>query len=120
MTDAWRERFLEGQVIPALPLALERDGRWSERHQRALVRYYAAAGAGGLAVGVHSTQFAIREPRHGLYEPVLALAAEAMAGTGRALVKIAGVCGGTDEAVREASLAAAMGYDAVLLSPGGW
>lgn len=120
MSEMWRERFLRGQVIPALPLALREDGRWSERHERALVRYYAAAGAGGLAVGVHSTQFAIREDRHGLFEPVLALAAEAIAEAGGEMVRIAGACGGTAQAVREAEVAAGLGYDAVLLSPGGW
>ena len=120
MSDDWRERFLRGQVIPALPLALGEDGRWSERHERALVRYYAAAGAGGLAVGVHSTQFAIRDARYGLFEPVLALAAETMAAAGVGMVRIAGACGGTVQAVREAEVAAGLGYDAVLLSPGGW
>ena len=71
-----RAHLRAGQVIPALPLALDRRRRWDETHQRAVIRYYIDAGAGGLAVGVHSTQFAIRDPRHGLYEPVLRLAAE--------------------------------------------
>ena len=66
-----RERLLEGHVIPACPLPHDPDRRWSERHQRALARYYVEAGAGGLAVGVHSTQFEIRDPAHGLFEPVL-------------------------------------------------
>ena len=66
-----RAHLLEGQVIPAHPLALTSDRRLDERHQRALTRYYVAAGAGGLAVGVHSTQFEIRDPQHGLFEPVL-------------------------------------------------
>ena len=75
MTDL-RSHLLAGQVIPAHPLALDEARRLDERRQRALTRYYLACGVGGLAVGVHTTQFAIREPKHGLYEPVLALAAE--------------------------------------------
>lgn len=71
-----RAHLLEGQVIPALPLALTRGRRWDEARQRALVRYYVDAGAGGLAVGVHSTQFQIRDPKIGLYAPILSLAAE--------------------------------------------
>src|SRR5277367_6424853 len=86
-----------GTVIPAHPLALNADRRLDERRQRALTRYYVAAGAGGLAVGVHTTQFAIREPRVGLFEPVLRLATEEMdrADRGRAipLVRIGGICG---------------------------
>src|SRR3954464_10269175 len=65
-----------GQVIPAHPLALTAERKLDERRQRALTRYYADAGAGGIAVGVHTTQFAIRDPAHGLHRPVLALAAE--------------------------------------------
>ncbi|HET9011623.1 MAG TPA: hypothetical protein VFN38_07385 [Gemmatimonadaceae bacterium] len=73
---ALRASLGAGVVIPAHPLALTADRRLDERHQRALTRYYIDAGAGGLAVGVHTTQFAIRLPEHGLYRPVLALAAE--------------------------------------------
>ena len=73
-----RRELARGLVIPAHPLALDETGRLDERHQRALTRYYAAAGAGGLAVGVHTTQFAIRDPRIGLFEPVLALARDEM------------------------------------------
>lgn len=122
MIPPWRDHFLKGQVIPALPLALHKDGQWSEQHQRALVRYYTDSGAGGLAVGVHSTQFAIREPRHGLFEPILRLAAETMnASAGhRPFIRIAGACGPTPAAARETELAARLGYHAVLLSPGGW
>lgn len=109
-----------GVVIPALPLALTPALRLDERHQRALVRYYAAAGAGGLAVGVHTTQFEIRDPGHGLFGPVLALAAEeldrAEAGRAAPLVRIAGLCGPTHQAVAEAELARALGYHAGLLS----
>lgn len=109
-----------GLVIPAHPLALDAAGRLDERHQRALARYYAAAGAGGLAVGVHTTQFAIRDPKVGLFEPVLSIAREEMdrvdARTDRRLVRIGGVCGLTDQAVREAELLTRLGYHAGLLS----
>lgn len=111
----WRERFAEGQVIPALPLALDDGGKYSERHERALVRYYRDAGAGGLAVGVHSTQFEIHDKAVGLYQPVLELAAAVAEEKGeRTMVLIAGVIGGTGEACREAALAKDLGYDAVL------
>lgn len=104
-------------MIPAHPLALTADRRLDERRQRALTRYYLEAGAGGLAVAVHTTQFAIRDPRVGLLEPVLALAAEEMdRRAGPATVRVAGVCGATSQAVSEAELAARLGYHAGLLS----
>lgn len=124
--DASRARahLLAGQVIPAHPLALTQGRKLDERRQRALTRYYLAAGAGGIAVGVHTTQFAIREPRHGLYEPVLALAAETadaeLQRRPRPFVRVAGVIGRTPQAVAEATIAARLGYDAVLLSLGAW
>jgi dihydrodipicolinate synthase/N-acetylneuraminate lyase len=109
-----------GTVIPAHPLALDADGRFDERHQRALTRYYAAAGAGGLAVGVHTTQFAIRDARIGLLEPVLTIAAEEMnradAQRSEPLIRIGGICGATDQALREADLLVRLGYHAGLLS----
>jgi Dihydrodipicolinate synthetase family len=111
-----RKRLLQGLVIPAHPLALDANRCLDERRQRALTRYYLAAGAGGLAVGVHTTQFAIREPRYGLLRPVLELTADEM--RGREAVKIAGICGATSQAVAEAELAASLGYDAGLLSLG--
>jgi dihydrodipicolinate synthase/N-acetylneuraminate lyase len=111
---SWRERLREGVVIPAHPLALTEDRRLDERRQRALTRYYRAAGAGGVAVGVHTTQFAIRT--RGLFRPVLELAIEELRGTD--LVKVAGVVGPTAQAVKEAGLAARLGYDAGLLSLG--
>ncbi len=115
-----RRALHSGLVIPASPLALNASRRLDERRQRALCRYYAAAGAGGLAVGVHTTQFAIRNPEIGLFEPVLALAAEEMerADADRTvpLVRIAGVCGDTAQAASEAVLAQRLGYDAGLLS----
>ena len=109
-----------GTVIPAHPLALTAERRLDERRQRALTRYYVAAGAGGLAVGVHTTQFAIRDPRIGLFAPVLKLAAEEMDRADLArpdpLVRIGGICGDTAQAVREAGLLAELGYHAGLLS----
>ncbi len=105
----------QGTVIPAHPLALDASRRFDPRRQRALTRYYLDAGAGGLAVGVHSTQFAIRE--QGLYEPVLALAAQtAREWTDRPLVMVAGLSGRTEQACREADVALAHGYHAGLLS----
>jgi hypothetical protein len=109
-----REKLLSGLVIPAHPLALNSQRQLDERRQRALTRYYLAAGAGGIAVGVHTTQFAIRDPKFGLLESVLALAAEESRGNG--IVKIAGVCGQNKQALAEAELAARFGYDAALLS----
>jgi len=109
-----REKLLSGLVIPAHPLALTADRKLDERRQRALTRYYLAAGAGGFAVGVHTTQFTIRDPKVGLLRPVLELAME-VAG-GKNVVKIAGVCGKQQRAMKEAELAATLGYDVVLLS----
>lgn len=116
MHEALRGRLLQGGVIPACPLALTAEGTFDERHQRALVRYYAAAGAAGLAVGVHTTQFAIHDPRVGLYEPVLALAAETLSAAPPRAVKVAGLVGPTAQATREAGVAAELGYDCGLLS----
>jgi dihydrodipicolinate synthase/N-acetylneuraminate lyase len=115
-SSEFRARLASGCVIPAHPLALTADRRLDERRQRALTRYYLAAGAGGLAVGVHTTQFAIRDPQVGLFRPVLELAAEEMNRAGRPLVRIAGICGPTAQAVTEAGLARDLGYDAGLLS----
>ncbi len=110
-----RSLLQQGTVIPAHPLALDADGRFDRRHQRALTRYYVDAGCGGLAVGVHSTQFAIRDV--GLYEPVLELAATAAREwTQRPLVMIAGLAGRTAQALDEARIAQAHGYHAGLLS----
>ena len=120
LDPALRQLLARGTVIPAHPLALDRNRRLDERHQRALTRYYIAAGAGGLAVGVHTTQFAIREPRVGLFEPVLKLAAEEMDRADRVrpvpLLRIGGICGDTPQAIREASLLAELHYHAGLLS----
>jgi dihydrodipicolinate synthase/N-acetylneuraminate lyase len=110
----WRQQLREGVVIPAHPLALNAARKLDERRQRGLTRYYLDAGAGGIAVGVHTTQFAIRE--RGLYQPVLELAREEVGAL--PVVKIAGVCGGRAQALREAECAARLGYHAVLLSLG--
>jgi dihydrodipicolinate synthase/N-acetylneuraminate lyase len=121
-TTALRAALLAGQVIPAHPLALRADRRLDERRQRALTRYYLDAGAGGLAVGVHTTQFEIRDPRHGLHRPVLELAADTARAwpvrDGRPVAMIAGVVGDTAQAVAEARTAADLGYDVALLSLG--
>jgi dihydrodipicolinate synthase/N-acetylneuraminate lyase len=118
--DALRKFLLEGHVIPALPLALNCNGSWSERHEQALMRYYFDAGAGGIAVGVHSTQFEIRDPEIALFKPVLQSAIGVIksrrAETGRTFAAIAGVCGKTPQAIKEAEFSGSIGYDAVLLS----
>jgi dihydrodipicolinate synthase/N-acetylneuraminate lyase len=114
------QKLREGQVIPAHPLALTNLRKLDETRQQALARYYHAAGAGGLAVGVHTTQFAIRDQAHRLFEPVLRLAAETTAAcdstAGRQTVLIAGICGTTQQAVAEAQYAREAGFHAGLLS----
>ncbi|MCW5964709.1 MAG: dihydrodipicolinate synthase family protein, partial [Bryobacterales bacterium] len=109
-----RERLMAGVVIPAHPLALDARRKLDLRRQVALTRYYVDAGAGGVAVGVHTTQFAIRDPRVALFEPVLELAAVALGD--RPVLRIAGICGDTRQALREARFAADWGYHAGLLS----
>lgn len=121
LTEAIRTRLQQGCVIPAHPLALTADLQIDVRHQRALTRYYLDAGAGGLAVGVHTTQFAIHDPAVGLYRPVLELAA-ATAQAWQAQPKrelpilIAGIVGTTAQALREAEMARDLGYHLGLLS----
>src|SRR6185369_8508508 len=95
-----REQLRNGLVIPAHPLALNAQRKLDERRQRALTRYYLAAGAGGIAVAVHTTQFAIRDPKIGLLKPVLELAAEEIGR--RPVFKIAGICGDRRQALAEA------------------
>ena len=110
-------RLKRGVVIPAHPLALNARRRLDERHQRALTRYYLAAGAGGLAVGVHTTQFEIHDPKVGLLRPVLELVEETARETRRQTpILVAGVIGSTRQAVREASLARDLGYHLALVS----
>ena len=116
VTDA----IQKGVVIPALPLALNDKRKLDERRQRALARYYLYSGAGGIAVGVHTTQFEIRQPKIALYEPVLQIAGEEfddfILKTGKTPIRIAGVIGKTSQAVAEAQIALTNGYHAVLLS----
>lgn len=120
LMDPERERLLRrGTVIPAHPLALDATRRLDEDRQRALTRYYLDAGAGGIAVAVHTTQFAIHEPSTGLYEPVLALAAQESAGR-EPVLRVAGVLGPTARAVREAEIAAGLGYDLALVAASSW
>lgn len=111
----------DGAFIPAHPLALTRDKKLDEKAQRRLTRYYMEAGVGGIAVGVHTTQFEIRDPAFNLYETVLRVAMEEVekAQLQRPFLKIAGVCGGTEQALKETKIAKALGYDMVLLSNGG-
>lgn len=110
-----------GVVIPAHPLALTENRTLDEKQQRALTRYYAASGAGGVAVGVHTTQFEIRDKDIGLYEPVLKLAADEIeeADLADPFIKIAGICGPTQQAESEAEIAVNHGYHFGLLSMGG-
>lgn len=109
-------------VIPAHPLALDARRRLDERRQRALTRYYLDAGAGGIAVGVHTTQFAIRSPKVGLYRPVLELATETISEwelrRDRTVLRVAGVIGRTPQALREARIARDLRFDVALLSLG--
>jgi dihydrodipicolinate synthase/N-acetylneuraminate lyase len=120
MDSAILQQLQKGVVIPAHPLALNAQRKLDERRQVALTRYYCEAGAGGIAVGVHTTQFAIRDPKVGLFQPVLGLAADTARAferqTGKRVIKVAGVCGQTAQAVSEAILARETGYDLALLS----
>ncbi|MGC4056349.1 MAG: dihydrodipicolinate synthase family protein [Paludibaculum sp.] len=109
---SWRERFQQGLVIPAHPLCLTPERTLDELHQRALTRYYLDSGAGGLAVGVHTTQFEIRDC--GLLRPVLELAA--LEAKDSSAILISGICGPTAQALREAAQARDLGYHAGLLS----
>ena len=120
-SDQVRQRLRAGLVIPAHPLALTANRQLDPQRQRALSRYYLSAGAGGLAVAVHTTQFAIREPKFNLLRPVLELAAEvAREFPQRQPLMISGICGETTQAVQEAELAASLGYRAGLLSLAAW
>ena len=114
------EILQKGVVIPAHPLALDKNRKLDERRQRALTRYYLDAGVGGIAVAVHTTQFEIRKPEVGLLPPVLQLAIEEVNNyiekTNRPVIKIAGVVGKTEQALKEAKLTKDLGYDAALLS----
>ena len=119
-TEQFRALLQEGLVIPAHPLALTPDLKLDERRQRALTRYYCDAGSGGVAVGVHTTQFDIRDSKVGLFEPVLELAYEELrsfeASQGKQMAKIGGICGDTRQACAEAATLRRIGYDGGLLS----
>jgi hypothetical protein len=116
-----KDFLLDGTVIPAQPLALTADRKFDKKRQKLLNRYYMASGAGGVAVGVHTTQFEIRNDDIGLFEPVLKLVAEVVEkeSLNRPFVKVAGIVGPADQAVHEAEIAASYGYDLGLLSMGG-
>ena len=113
----------EGTVIPATPLALDNNRQFNEKGQRLLMRYFLNAGVGAIATAVHTTQFEIRQPEYNLYEPILTLVSEEIdkfeQQTGKVIAKVAGVCGPIEQAVKEAEIAKRLGFDAVLLSPGG-
>ncbi len=115
---SFRQQLQHGLAIPAHPLALNARRKLDERRQRALSRYYIAAGVGGLAVGVHTTQFAIRDQKVGLFRPVLELAKEEMDRAANPLVRIGGICGMTPQAAAEATLLRELGYHTGLLSLG--
>jgi dihydrodipicolinate synthase/N-acetylneuraminate lyase len=119
-----RQHLRDGQVIPAHPLALTAERALDEARQRGVTRYYVDAGAGGVAVGVHTTQFAIRDSAIGLYRPVLELAIDearvARLSSSKPFAMIAGICGHTAQARAEAEIATEIGYDAGLLSLGDW
>ncbi|MDT3358500.1 MAG: dihydrodipicolinate synthase family protein [Saccharofermentanales bacterium] len=113
----------QGTVIPATPLALDGARKFDEKTQRLLMRYYLACGVGGIATAVHSTQFAIRDPEIQLFEPVISLVIDEIerfeVANTTCIVRVCGVCGPIEQALQEAKLAKSLGYDAVLLSPGG-
>jgi hypothetical protein len=113
-----KDLLFEGTVIPAHPLALTSDLELDEKRQRGLTRYYMASGAGGIAIGVHTTQFEIRDPHINLFEKVLETAANEIdnSNIGRPFIKVAGVCGLTEQAVKEAHIAVKYGYDLGLVS----
>ncbi|GAA4470750.1 dihydrodipicolinate synthase family protein [Novipirellula rosea] len=123
LAPAIRQLLLDGIAIPACPLALTSDRRFDPRRQRALLRYYASAGAGGVAVAVHTTQFEIRDPQHGLLRPVLELTAEELQNTqqlhGRPIVRIGGIVGQTEQAIEEAQWLHDLQYHVGLLSLAG-
>lgn len=118
MKDSILNLIREGVAIPALPLALNSDKSWDIKSQRRLVHYYLDSGAGGIAACVHTTQFEVRDPKYNLYEPILRLTYEEILKRERvdSFVKVAGVCGNTEQAVAEAMIAKEIGFDVALLS----
>jgi dihydrodipicolinate synthase/N-acetylneuraminate lyase len=121
LSQQQKDMLQSGIVIPAHPLALNAQRKIDKEKQRRLTRYYMASGAGGIAIGVHTTQFEIRDPKINLYETVLQLASEEIekADLHRPFLKVAGICGPTPQAIKEADLAVKYGYDLGLLSMGG-
>jgi len=123
MNDTALSILRNGTVIPAVPLALDESRRFDEKRQRALIRYYLACGVGGLAVAVHTTQFEIRKPEFDLFETVCSVVIDEVCSfekeTGKTIVKVGGVCGKTPQTMAEAGILKNLGYDAILLSPGG-
>ena len=117
------EILRKGTVIPAMPLVLDENRKFDEEGQRVLARYYLNAGVGGIAMAVHTTQFEIRDPQINLYEKVIEVVVDEIdkfeKKTGKTIVRIAGVCGEIEQAVKETKLSQKYGCDAVLLSPGG-
>jgi hypothetical protein len=120
MSPILRTALNNGMVIPAMPLALDANRKFDERRERGLFRYYIAAGSGGVAIGVHTTQFAIRDPKINLFKPLLEIGREeidrADASRSTPLVRIAGICGDTAQACRESELVRGLGYQGGLLS----
>ncbi len=121
LADNLKDILSRGTVIPAHPLAVDNERRLDEQHQRALTRYYLASGAGGIAIGVHTTQFQIRDPKIGLFKPVLQMAAETIdqfeeKNPDKKIVRISGICGDTAQAIKEAETARDLGYHMGLLS----
>ena len=123
MRSEARDILHNGTVIPAIPLALDENRKFSEKRQRSLIKYYLNAGAGGIAVAVHTTQFAIRNPEVNLFHEVVRVVLDEVEQfekkNDKIIIKIAGVCGKPEQAVSEARFACESGADAVLLSPGG-
>ncbi len=114
------EDLRKGVFIPAHPLALTKERKLDEKRQKALTKYYIESGVGGIAVGVHTTQFEIHNPKIGLYKPVLQLAIETVKEykLENKIIKVAGICGNTEQAIKEAEIAKGLGYDAGLLNLG--
>lgn len=121
LDNTLKQLLMDGTVLPAHPLCLDENRQFDEANQRLLTNYYIESGAGGIAVGVHSTQFEIRLPEHNLFEKVLQVSADVIkeANIDRPFIKIAGICGPVEQAVEEAKLALQYGYDIGLLSMGG-
>lgn len=115
------DKLMKGAFIPAHPLALNPDLTIDEASHRRLTRYYLASGVDGIAIGVHTTQFEIRDPRFNYYGKVLEMTADELARSGKAdsLIKVAGICGSERQAINEAETARSLGYDLGLLSMGG-